>query len=91
MPLLKPYTESEVKPSPAARALLDSLKLPVGVAVVWPTTRAGKLTLVVQLNQSHWGHASQIPASFEGYAVKVERGVPVASADKAATFKTQLH
>lgn len=77
-------------PSPAARTLLDSLKLPVGAAVVWPTTRAGKLTLVVQLSQSYWARALEIPSSFEGYPVIVERGSSVPGTSRSSTFRSQL-
>lgn len=80
-----------MNPSPAARTLLDSLKLPVGAAVVWPTTRAGKLTLVVQLSRSYWSRAPGIPSSFEGYPVIVERGTAVPGLSMASTFRSQLH
>lgn len=78
-------------PSPAARTLLDSLKLPVGAAVVWPTTRAGRLALVVQLSQSYWARELDIPSSFEGYPVIVERGTPVLGTNRSSTFRSQLH
>jgi len=91
MQLLKIYKESDVNPSPAARALLDSLKLPVGAAVVWPTTRAGKLTLVVQLNQNYWARATGIPSCFEGYAVIVERGAPLSGGSMASLGQRQFH
>ena len=80
-----------MNPSPAAQTLLDSLKLPVGAAVVWPTTRAGKLTLVVQLSQSYWARAPEIPRTFEGYPVIVERGASVPGSSMASTFRSQLH
>jgi len=79
-----------LNPSPAARALLDSLKLPAGAAVIWPTTRAGKVTLVVQLSQVYWSRASAIPKSFEGYSVIVERGAPVPGSGIANAFRSQL-
>lgn len=91
MRLSKFYTESDVDPSPAARALLDSLKLPVGAAVVWPTTRAGKLALVVQLGQSFSARAPVIPTCFEGYEVIVERGTAVPASGAARPFRAQLH
>lgn len=80
-----------MNPSPAARALLDSLRLPVGAAVVWPITRAGKLTLVVQLSPSFAARAPVIPTCFEGYEVTVERATAVPASGAHREFQTQFH
>ena len=80
-----------MNPSPAARALLDSLKLPVGAAVVWPSTRAGTLTLVVQLSPSFAARVPVIPTCFEGYEVTVERGTPISASGTPREFWTQFH
>ena len=80
-----------MNPSPAARALLDILRLPVGAVVVWPATRAGKLTLVVQLSQSVSALAPVIPTCFEGYEVIVERATAVPASGTSRVFQAQTY
>lgn len=77
MQLLTHYMGSNVNPSSAAKSLLDSLMLPIGAAVVWPTTREGILALVVQLSPSYWTKCSSIPTSYKGYSVIVEKAYPI--------------
>lgn len=64
--------ECEVKPSPAASALLKTLALPPGTVAVWPTTRDGQIKLVVKLDQRYWLESKKFPSMFEGFSVIVE-------------------
>lgn len=68
-----------MKPSPAANALLVSLSLPPGAAVIWPATRDGQTKLVVRLNNQFWDRSKGIPSQFEGYSVIVEPNQPVSA------------
>ena len=76
-----------MKPSPAASALLASLSLPPGAAVIWPTTLDGQVKLVVKLDKRFWDRSKGIPSEFEGYSVIVEPNHPVSEqAPSAATW-----
>ena len=61
-----------MKPSPAASALLASLSLPPGAAVIWPAMRDGQTKLIVRLSKQFWDRSARIPVQFEGYSVVVE-------------------
>lgn len=61
-----------MKPSPAANALLASLSLPPGAAVIWPAMRDGQTKLIVRLSKQFWDRSARIPEQFEGYSVIVE-------------------
>ena len=66
-----------MKPSPAATALLASLSLPPGAAVIWPAMRDGQTKLIVRLSKQFWDRSAQIPEQFEGYSVIVEMNQPL--------------
>jgi len=70
---------SSVSASQSAQQLLQVLRLPAHAVTVWPTTREGEVRLVVRVTASETLNRADVPATFNGYRVVVERGGPISA------------